>query len=448
MQPKPSPLRDELTGLARGAEFESMVAQALRDRRAGESVVLAIAGLDRFRHLNELLGYSAGDAALVAWSQGLADWLEQDAPVAGGKLARLGGDEFGILWPRCARVEAGLALGDALMACMRQPLTVSGREVHLVASAGLAVTEVRTRDVLTLIRQTSAAMRRAKNRGGNTVETIRWEESLAPEMRYQLETALRSALDRGEFGLRFQPQVDRRCRLDGLEALLCWNHPGFGEVSPELFIKLAEEIGAIAGIGDWALRQTCLQIARWHAAGLEPPRVAVNVSPLQFSSPDYVKRVVEILDETGVPGSCLEFEITEGTLLRDLHESAARMHVLRRLGIAMAVDDFGVGYSPLTYLQELPLDALKVDRAFTAQITKPAGSLPLIHTITILAHHRGLKVVAEGVETMEEMELIQAARCDRMQGYLFGSAKDAREIEALLAAPDLLARQLFPGVPS
>lgn len=448
MQPKPAPIRDELTGLARGAEFEAWVAEATRGNPGGRPVVLAIAGLDRFRHLNELLGYSAGDAALVAWCDALQHWMREDAPLRGGRMARLGGDEFAFLWPVCPSVAEGIALGEVLMERMRRPLSVSGREVHLLASVGLAVTEAGFGGALSLIRKTSAAMRRAKRRGGNTLETIRWEESLAPERRYQLESALRTALDRGEFSLRFQPQVDRQCRLDGLEALLTWRHPDFGEVSPDLFIKLAEEIGAIVEIGDWALRQACIQIAIWQEAGLNPPRVAVNVSPLQFSTPDYVRRVKEILGEQGVPGSCLELEITEGTLLRDLRESAARMHALRRLGISIAVDDFGVGYSPLTYLQELPLDAVKVDRGFTSQITKPAGSLPLIHTITVLAHHRGLKVVAEGVETHGEMELIQAARCDRMQGFLFGTPMYPHEIEELIRQPDLLAKKVFSGLSS
>jgi diguanylate cyclase (GGDEF)-like protein len=442
MQPMQSLVRDELTGLARGAELEARVARALGNRPGGRMVVLAVAGLDRFRHLNELLGYSAGDAVLVAWSAALERWLAEAAPLPGGQLARLGGDEFGILWPDCPSVTAGLAAGEALMAETRNPLTIAGREIYLTASAGLAVTEAGAGDALALIRQTAAAMRRAKRRGGNTLETLRWEEALAPEQRYELETALRQALARHEFSLRFQPQVDRLCRLDGLESLLSWQHPAFGPVSPEVFIKLAEEIGAIVEIGDWVLRHTCLQIAEWRDRGLNPPRVAVNVSPLQFSTPDYLPRVERILEETGVGGEALEFEITEGTLLRDLKESATRMQALRRLGISIAVDDFGVGYSPLTYLQELPLDAVKVDRAFTGQITKPAGSLPLVHTITILAHHRGLKVVAEGVETHEEMELLQAARCDRMQGYLFGTPMCAGEIETLLRDPNLLVDRL------
>lgn len=435
MQPIQAPCRDELTGLMRGAELEALVARALQFRPAGRPVVLAVTGLDRFRHINDLLGYRAGDDALVAWTAFVNQWLAHEAPAPSGVLARLGGDEFAILWPDCPSLTTGLALGDALLARIRRPFSIAGREVFIMASAGLAVTEAGASEARALIRQTSAAMRRAKRRGGNTVEILRPEEAIAPERRYELETALRLALARDEFALRFQPQVDRQCRLDGLEVLLTWNRPEFGPVAPDVFIKLAEEIGAIVEIGDWVLRSTCRQIARWRRAGIRAPRVAVNVSPLQFSTPDYVSRVQSILNETGVDGSGLELEITEGTVLRDLNESAARMRALRELGISLAMDDFGVGYSPLTYLQDLPLDAVKVDRAFTGQITKPAGSLPLVHTITVLAHNRGLKVVAEGVETLGEMELVQAARCDRMQGYLFGAPMSAEEIEPLLREP-------------
>lgn len=436
MQPIQALSRDELTGLARGAELEALVARALQFRPNGSSVALAVVGLDRFRYINDLLGYAAGDEALVAWTGFVKDWLARESPVPSGVLARLGGDEFAILWPYCPSLTTGLALGDALLARLRRPFIIAGRDVFIMASAGLAVTEANASEARALIRKSGTAMRRAKRRGGNAVEILRWEEALAPERRYELETALRMALARDEFALRFQPQVDRQCRLDGLEVLLTWNRPEFGPVGPDVFIKLAEEIGAIVEIGDWVLRATCRQIASWRQAGIRAPRIAVNVSPLQFSTPDYVARVQRILSETGVEGSGLELEITEGTVLRDLNESAARMRALRALGISLAMDDFGVGYSPLTYLQDLPLDAVKVDRAFTGQITKPAGSLPLVHTITVLAHNRGLKVVAEGVETPGEMELVQAARCDRMQGYLFGTPMSAAEIEPLLREPE------------
>lgn len=439
---------DSLTGLARGNEFEALVSRRLQNRNPGQYVVLAVIGLDRFRRINDLLGFAAGDATLVSWSAAVRAWLETEAPLEGGFIARLGGDEFGILWPQCLSLPAGLAAGDALMARCRRPLTIEGRELFLMVSAGLAITEAAPSDALALIRQTASAMRRAKRRGGNTIETLRWEETLTPERRYQLETALRAAIERGQFGLRFQPQVDRTCRLDGLEALLTWEHPEYGRVAPEVFIKLAEEIGAIVAIGDWVLENACRQIAAWRAAGFQPPRVAVNVSPLQFSTPDFVDHVQRILAATGVSGEALEFEITEGTLLRDLEESAARMRALRRLGISLAVDDFGVGYTPLTYLQDLPLNTVKVDRAFTTQITKPAGSLPLVHTITVLAHHRGLKVVAEGVETPGELELVQATRCDRMQGYLFGTPMPAADVEHLLRHPESLAVHFRPSLAS
>jgi EAL domain-containing protein (putative c-di-GMP-specific phosphodiesterase class I) len=232
--------------------------------------------------------------------------------------------------------------------------------------------------------------------------------------------------------LRFQPQVDRTCNLDGFEVLVAWRHPKLGLIEADTFIGLAEDCGLISELGEWVLRQTCLQMAVWRSTGMDCPKVAVNVSPIQFASPDFVPRVLAILEETGIPGHALELEITERAVLRDIEESAARMRALRECGITFAIDDFGVGYSPLTYLHRLPVDTVKVDRSFTGEIARSGGSLPLVHTIAVLAHQRGLKVVAEGVETEAELQMVRAARCDRMQGYLFGCPQPANDVEPLL----------------
>jgi EAL domain-containing protein (putative c-di-GMP-specific phosphodiesterase class I) len=226
--------------------------------------------------------------------------------------------------------------------------------------------------------------------------------------------------------------VDRSCNLDGFEVLVAWDHPKRGLIEADTFIGLAEDSGLISELGEWVLRQTCLQMALWQRSGFDCPKVAVNVSPIQFSSPDFVARVVAILAETGVPGQALEFEITERAVLRDIEVSAGRMRALREHGITFAIDDFGVGYSPLTYLHRLPVDTVKIDRSFTGEIARNGGSLPLVHTIAVLAHQRGLKVVAEGVETEAELQMVRAARCDRMQGYLFGCPQSAVEVEPLL----------------
>lgn len=433
---------DLLTGLLHGAAFEAILLRTLlQSRPGGQSPTLIYFGIDRFRHLNELLGYEAGDTALLQVAGRLRTWAEGESQFRRVHLARMGGDEFAILCEGSSGPQTGLAPAKRLLQHLRAPFNICGRDIFLTVSAGVAVAPAELTEALSLLRRASAAMTKAKRRGGNVAELTAFDESINPEYRYELESALRTAIERGEFSLRFQPQVDRHCHLDGLEVLLAWNNPQLGAVEPEVFIQLAEEIGAITPIGDWVLEQSCLQIAAWRKDGLVPPRVAVNVSAIQFAAPEFVGQVRAVLERTGVPGEALEFEITERTVLRDVGESAERMRELREMGISIAIDDFGIGYSPLTYLQHLPLDAVKVDRAFTGEITKPAGSLPLVHTITVLAHQRGLKVVAEGVETQGELEMVRAARCDRMQGYLFGTPVSALEFEAFLRSSDPLGQE-------
>jgi EAL domain-containing protein (putative c-di-GMP-specific phosphodiesterase class I) len=292
------------------------------------------------------------------------------------------------------------------------------------------------------MRRAAAAMQQGKHRGGSVVECNDAGERLYVEERFQLERAMRQAMQRDELALRYQPQVDRDGRLRGLEALIEWRSAELGRVETETFIRLAEETGAILPIGAWVLDRACRQLAEWRQAGFDTPRVAVNVSPQQFASPSFVTMVREVITRTGVEGRLLELEVTESSILRDLDGTARRMAELRALGVRIAVDDFGVGYSPLSYLHRLPLDVVKVDRSFVRQITKSGGSLPVVHTITVLAHHRGLQVVAEGVETAEELELVRAARCDLVQGFLFGAAMSAAEVVALMAAPERLAAHM------
>ncbi len=242
------------------------------------------------------------------------------------------------------------------------------------------------------------------------MESLPAPRLLSPEARFELENQLRQALQLNEFTLRFQPQVDREGKLVGMEALLSWHNRLLGHVDTQTFIRLAEEIGQIGAIGQWVFEAACAHIREWKASGFEPPRVAVNVSPIQFTDPAFVEKVAQILRETKTPGECLEIEVTENAVLADIEESAKKMTRLRELGVSIAIDDFGVGYSPLSYLYRLPLDSVKVDRSFVGNITKPMGTLPVLHTISVMAHNRGLKVVAEGIETQAELELMKRLR--------------------------------------
>jgi len=423
---------DSLTGLLRGGGFESSLDEMIRKSPAKPHAVFVL-GLNRFRRLNQLLGYEAGDEGLAELSARLRKWLPE-----GGVASRLGGDEFGVALPMCGEREAAAA-AESILLLLEEGLSIQRRVFHLTAGVGMSCYPSDGSTSEELLRRASAAMDLAKMRGGNAVERNGRGERLLPEERFRLETALRLAMVRDELSIRYQPQIDREGALRGFEALLVWNSADLGRVHTETFIKLAEETGAIITIGIWVLERACRQVMEWRREGLEVPRVAVNVSPQQFSSPSFVATVRRVLAWTGLPGESLELEITESSILQDIEEAARRMTELRALGVRIAIDDFGVGYSPLAYLHKLPLDTVKVDRSFVGQITKPSGSLPVVHTITVMAHHRGLQVVAEGVETEAELELVRAARCDLVQGYLIGTPMTVEDVTTLLGAPEGLA---------
>ncbi len=429
---------DSLTGLLDGASIERAIQERIQSR-PGEQPVFAVVilGIDRFRNLNELLGYRAGDEALVEVARRLGSFSRRR------EVGRLGGDEFCVILDPVQDLRDAQASAEALIRGFEEPLRINGREVFMTASAGFSMFPMDGREAVSLLRQASRAMAKTKRRGGNAAESATEPPSLTPEQSYNLETALRRALDREELALRFQPEIHRDGHLAGCEVLLSWYHPELGKVEADTFIRLAEEIGVIVPIGTWVLTQACQRGKAWLDAGLDPGRMAVNVSALQFATPDFVKTVESILESTGFQGNSLELELTESAVMRDMEEAAGKMQALKRYGITFAVDDFGTGYSPLTYLQTLPVDVVKIDRSFVSQIAQPAGSLPLVQTIAILAHRQGFQVVAEGVETEQQMDLVRAVHCDRMQGYFFGTPVFTEEFENILRSPDQFVKLMF-----
>jgi len=422
---------DALTGLMSGPLLEAAIQKRIVTRSGeGPGFAVVVLGIDRLRNLNELLGYRAGDDALAE----VARRLRSSARHC--EIGRMGGDEFCVILDPVEDLRDALKATEALIRIFEAPLSISGRDVFLTASAGFSLFLVDGREAVSLLRQASRALAKAKHRGGNAVESATEPPSLTPEQRYDLETALRRALEREEFALRFQPEIRRDGQLAGCEVLLSWYHPELGKVEADTFIRLAEEIGVIGPIGTWVLKQACLHAKRWFDEGLALPRIAVNVSALQFAAPDFVETVVGILSSTGLNGSHLELELTESAIMRDMDEAASKMQTLKQQGIIFAIDDFGVGYSPLTYMHRLPVDVVKIDRSFISQIAQTSGSLPLVQTIATLAHRQGFQVVAEGIETEEQMDLARAVRCDRMQGYFFGVPVFTAEFENILRAPD------------
>jgi EAL domain-containing protein (putative c-di-GMP-specific phosphodiesterase class I) len=289
-------------------------------------------------------------------------------------------------------------------------------------------------DAETLQRNADNAMYRAKSRGKNRFEYFIPEMSASVAQRLEIETYLRRALERGEFCIHYQPQFDLQSgRMAGQEALLRWNNPKLGAVPPDRFIPVAEESGLIVPIGTWVLEEACRQTAAWRDAGYGLNGVSVNVSAIQFGRPDFVDTVGEALHATGLDPKLLELELTESLVIRDVRESAHQMEKLRKLGVQISVDDFGKGYSSLSYLQRLPIDVLKLDRSFVEELKSSANNSSLVQGIVSLAHGLGIRVTAEGVETEQQLELVHSSGCDKVQGFLLGRPSPAT---TALASPE------------
>jgi diguanylate cyclase (GGDEF)-like protein/PAS domain S-box-containing protein len=408
---------DALTGLPNRLMLQTELDNALsRAAKTGKTLALVFIDLDRFKQINDTLGHEIGDLVLQQIGRSLQDCMQP-----GDTLARMGGDEFTAILTGCDTEEAAAGYARELMAALRTPCRVNGRELFVTGSLGISMFPRDGLDAATLLRNADSAMYTAKNRSRNELHFFTPDGSAGAGKRLELETCLRRALERDEFQMYYQPQVDLNGRLASLEALLVWDAPELGRVSPSEFIPIAEETGMILPIGAWVLQHACNQIAAWRRAGLATVPLAVNVSALQFGQPDFVSTVADALTHAGIPAHCLELELTESLIMRDVLASANRMRELRDLGVKIAIDDFGTGYSSLSYLRRLPADALKIDQSFLQESEFGPATLALIKSIVVLAHNIGLTVTAEGIETVEQLELIRLAGCDRAQGHLFGA---------------------------
>ncbi|HSW51547.1 MAG TPA: bifunctional diguanylate cyclase/phosphodiesterase, partial [Bryobacteraceae bacterium] len=355
-------------------------------------------------------------------------------------LARLGGDEFGLILTELGEAQDALRVARKLLEALETPFTIDAHEIFLTASVGVSLFPRDGQDAETLERKSDVAMYRAKGWGRNRAEFFTADLGLAALERREIENALRRALDGGEFELYYQPEVKAGGGVVGLEALLVWNHPKLGPTPPQRFIPVAEESGMIVSIGSWVLSQACRQNAAWQRAGTANVKVAVNVSATQFARPDFVETVAQALAESGLSPSLLELELTESMVMRDLDESARQMDRLRALGVGISIDDFGTGYSSLSYLWRLPIDTLKIDRSFLKEIDRDADTIPLVRAIVALAHGLGLRVVAEGIETRQQLEALRDAGCDIFQGFFLGEPAPPNAVERLLAEAGAVLR--------
>jgi diguanylate cyclase (GGDEF)-like protein len=414
---------DVLTDLPNRLLLRERLHEAVVHTRKGGNVAVLALDLDRFKEINDTLGHSFGDALLKAFAERLKACLGEAA-----MIARLSADEFAVLQTNGEQPFAATSLASNLIESMDRPFELDGEQVTLSISIGIAVSAGEHDDADELLKNADLALHRAKGEGGGTYRFF--ESGMDAEMqdRCKLQLDLRKALANGEFELHYQPVVNlERNEISGMEALLRWDHPERGKVAPAVFIPVAEETGLILPIGEWALRKACADAAQWP----EHVKVAVNLSPAQFRSPNLVKMVFAALAASGLATGRLELEITESVLLHDNAATVATLHQLRSLGVRIAMDDFGTGYSSLGYLRSFPFDKLKIDRCFVKDLAEDSGSLAILRAVSNLGSSLGMATTAEGVETQEQVDKVRAEGCTEMQGYYFSPPRPIEEIERL-----------------
>lgn len=432
---------DTLTGLPNRVAFsERLDREIQRASHQGGRLAVLFLDLDGFKSVNDTLGHSCGDI-LLKWvadrlghSQRPTDLMAR-MELAPNDLdvARLGGDEFTLLLPDLRHPEHALGVARRIHEQMRRPFILEGREVALSTSIGIAIYPDDGEDAATLLKHADTAMYHAKKLGRDNSQFYSASLTEAVMRRLGLESALRLALERNEFSLAYQPQLDLASgRILSLEALLRWQHPEQGTIPPLVFIPVAEENGLIVSIGEWVLRTACADAVRWHEAGY-PLRVAVNLSTVQFRNARLVEQVGAILRETGLAAEYLELEVTEGVLMEDWHSTRTTLDALRAMGVRLSLDDFGTGYSSLNYLKRLPLHNLKVDQSFVRGLPADQDNLAIVRAIVALARNLGFSVTAEGIETLEQARLLCELECETLQGFHFSEPVPAAAIPALLA---------------
>jgi diguanylate cyclase (GGDEF)-like protein len=429
--PADLPQHDALTGLpTREVLVERLKAVLGGARRNDRMVAVLRFDLVDFRAINDTLGYLAGDLLLRhASARLLAELRETDT------LARMGADEFAIVQTGLSSPQDAAKLCERLLRAMEEPFELLGQRAHVHAHIGVAVYPTDGLEAEQLLQRAGLALGRTKASGAQAVRFF--EEAMDSELRQRkaLEQDLHHALERGELELEYQPQIDIASRrMIGIEALLRWQHPRHGRIPPDRFIPIAEDNGLIVPIGDWVLEQACAQAVRWQQAGAPELRISVNVSPVQFHNRDLVQGVRRVLERSGLGAHHLELEITERVLMAHTDANLETLRGLKALGVRISIDDFGIGHSSLGYLRRFPFDELKPDRSFIGVLENDASAMAIVRATLNLGRNLGLDAVAEGVETAEQLALLDAEGCRLAQGYFFSPPVHPREIDTMVEA--------------
>ena len=422
---------DVLTDLPNRALFEQRLESTVDEAaQTGRKAAVLCIDLDRFKQINDTFGHGAGDQCLREMSRRITQCLG-----TAGTLARTGGDEFMLALGNMRDAREAESFATALLEDLKPWVSLERGEVELVASIGIAVFPDDGEDTTHLWRDADAAMYRAKRAGGAQWVRVSKEISNSVSEANEIELSLRRALKVGDFEVYYQPQMTADGSLHSLEALVRSREALLSRTSPERFIPIAEESGLIVPMGEWMLERVCRQMRFWLDEGRPPVQVAVNVSPLQLARFDFFSKVASTLERYQLSPQTLEFEVTESTVMSDRGDAPYQIAMLARMGIRFSVDDFGTGYSSLGRLHQLPVESLKIDRSFTRRIGERKGTYPTVRAIIALAHTFGMKVVAEGVETEEQLRILRALECDRVQGYLFSRPLPADQVQVFLPAP-------------
>lgn len=418
---------DTLTGLPNRYLFHDRLRQAIAyAEREKQFLAVLFLDIDNFKHINDTIGHRAGDQLLQGIASRLLFGIRKADSISRistedteHMVARLGGDEFTMLLTDTKNVQAPATAAQRILTMLSEPFVIGAQEVFITASVGIAVYPLDGKDIDTLLINADVAMYQAKNNGRNNYQYYSESMNALRAERFTVENKLRKALDQNEFMLFYQPQIDISTgKIIGVEALIRWLQPDLVLIKPGEFIPLAEETGLIIPIGEWVLRTACAENRAWQKEGLQPIRMTVNVSSIQFRQDNFVETVTGILHDTGLDPHYLQLELTESTIMQDSQNTIKKLHSLQSIGIQVAIDDFGTGYSSLSYLKRFPLSTLKIDYSFVRDIVTSLTDQAIVNAIISLAHNFNLKVVAEGVEKRKQLSFLRDCGCEGAQGYL------------------------------